>query len=160
MELPAIKPEWRTATVTGLCLSMRQEQDFSALPILADALQDAGCDDDELLARLRGGTADRFASGALVAAVLSDETADAVRWIEEFAAAHDGSMYSDRHSKTYTYAVMIDAAEAWVESRHHLVGGTELEGESVPDEFWERYQLATGKSVPEEHRGSFFSCSC
>lgn len=43
-------PRWRTDDVIGLARGIELEQDFSRLPILADALMDAGCDDDDMLA--------------------------------------------------------------------------------------------------------------
>jgi hypothetical protein len=45
--------EWRTDTTLPLAWQVYESRDFSALPILADALQDAGCDSAELLAHLR-----------------------------------------------------------------------------------------------------------
>jgi hypothetical protein len=33
---------------------MYEARDFSAMPILADALQDAGCDSDDILSHCRG----------------------------------------------------------------------------------------------------------
>ena len=36
---------------------MYESRDFSAMPILADALQDAGCDNDDILNHLRDATA-------------------------------------------------------------------------------------------------------
>jgi hypothetical protein len=33
---------------------MYESRDFSAMPILADALQDAGCEDESILAHCRG----------------------------------------------------------------------------------------------------------
>jgi hypothetical protein len=48
-----IKPEWRTATVMTLARQMYAAEEFSAMPILADALQDAGCDNDALLTHCR-----------------------------------------------------------------------------------------------------------
>jgi len=50
---PALHPDWRTATVLTLTRQMDAAGDFSAVPILADALQDAGCDDDTMLDRCR-----------------------------------------------------------------------------------------------------------
>jgi hypothetical protein len=41
-------PKWRTDTALALARQMYESRDFSAMPILADALQDAGCDDDIL----------------------------------------------------------------------------------------------------------------
>jgi hypothetical protein len=46
-------PAWRTSDVVGLTRAMLASGDFSAVPILADALQDAGCDDEEWLAAMR-----------------------------------------------------------------------------------------------------------
>jgi hypothetical protein len=47
-------PEWRTATAIALAQQMYESREFSAMPILADALQDAGCDNDEVLSHCRG----------------------------------------------------------------------------------------------------------
>jgi hypothetical protein len=46
-------PEWRTDTAVSLARAMYEARDFSALPILADALQDAGCDDEDVLSHCR-----------------------------------------------------------------------------------------------------------
>ncbi len=45
--------EWRTNTVLTLARQMYESREFSAMPILADALQDAGCDNDDILAHCR-----------------------------------------------------------------------------------------------------------
>ncbi|QEG30907.1 hypothetical protein GobsT_57250 [Gemmata obscuriglobus] len=42
-------PEWRTSTAVALAREMYDTRDFSAMPILADALQDAGCDNADIL---------------------------------------------------------------------------------------------------------------
>jgi hypothetical protein len=46
-------PSWRSSTVLTLAQSTYDEKAFDRLPILADALQDAGCDNDEILNHLR-----------------------------------------------------------------------------------------------------------
>jgi hypothetical protein len=46
-------PAWRTSTAAAIAEGMWDAGEFSAAPILADALQDAGCDNDDLLAHLR-----------------------------------------------------------------------------------------------------------
>jgi carbon storage regulator CsrA len=46
-------PQWRTSTVIALARGMFETRDFSTLPILADALQDAGCDNDDILNHCR-----------------------------------------------------------------------------------------------------------
>ena len=47
-------PTWRTSTAVALARGIYDDRAFDRMPILADALQDAGCDDDELLAHCRG----------------------------------------------------------------------------------------------------------
>jgi hypothetical protein len=49
----AFAPAWRTDTAVALARAVEQSRDFSALPILADALQDAGCDNDDTLNHCR-----------------------------------------------------------------------------------------------------------
>jgi hypothetical protein len=44
---------WRTSAVLGLCRQVYDTRDFTAMPILADALQDAGCADEQVLAHCR-----------------------------------------------------------------------------------------------------------
>ncbi len=46
--------EWRTGTARALARTMYESREFSALPILADALQDAGCDSADVLDHCRG----------------------------------------------------------------------------------------------------------
>ncbi|HEV3383949.1 MAG TPA: hypothetical protein VG097_04000 [Gemmata sp.] len=49
-----LNPSWLTSTVLALASQMYDSGDFSALPILADALQDAGCDNSDILDHCRG----------------------------------------------------------------------------------------------------------
>jgi hypothetical protein len=52
---PELDPSWLTSTVRALAQGIRAEKAFERLPILADALQDAGCANEELLDHLRTG---------------------------------------------------------------------------------------------------------
>ncbi len=49
----AFSAEWRTDTAVSLARQMYESRDFSAMPILADALQDAGCDNADILNHCR-----------------------------------------------------------------------------------------------------------
>ena len=51
----AFDPAWRTETAVGLAERMYDSRDFSTMPVLADALEDAGCDHPDMLAHCRGG---------------------------------------------------------------------------------------------------------
>jgi hypothetical protein len=48
-----VRAEWLTTDVVALARTMYESRDFSAMPILADALQDAGCDNEYVLAHCR-----------------------------------------------------------------------------------------------------------
>ena len=49
-------PSWRTSTAVGLARTMHESRDFAAMPILADALEEAGCDRPDVLAHCRADT--------------------------------------------------------------------------------------------------------
>ncbi|VTR96252.1 Uncharacterized protein OS=Sorangium cellulosum (strain So ce56) GN=sce5710 PE=4 SV=1 [Gemmata massiliana] len=50
----SFSPDYRTSTAVALAAQMYEARDFSAMPILADALQDAGCDSADMLDHCRG----------------------------------------------------------------------------------------------------------
>lgn len=50
---PVLDRRWRTADVLGIARGIYEDRDFSRMPILGDALLDAGCDDDQVLAHCR-----------------------------------------------------------------------------------------------------------
>jgi len=71
------------------------------------------------------------------------------RWITEWA---------DQYGVTYTD--MIQAAENYLKFGHYFVRGGTFEGESVPKQFWDHFQVVTGRLVRSDERETFFSCSC
>jgi hypothetical protein len=52
---PNPDPAWLTSSVVALARQMYDRRDFAPMPILADALQDAGCDHADVLAHCRAG---------------------------------------------------------------------------------------------------------
>jgi hypothetical protein len=50
----SVDPSWLTSTVVALARGTYDERAFDRLPILADALQDAGCENADILTHLRG----------------------------------------------------------------------------------------------------------
>lgn len=49
----AFPPEWKTSDAKKVASAIIKSKDFSGMPILADALEDAGCRDSEILSHLR-----------------------------------------------------------------------------------------------------------
>ena len=47
-------PNWLTSDVVAMARGMYETRDFGAMPILADALQDAGCENPDVLTHCRG----------------------------------------------------------------------------------------------------------
>jgi hypothetical protein len=66
----AFSPEWRTDTAVALARQMYESRDFGAMPILADALQDAGCDSEEILSHCRDASAKHVRGCWMVDALL------------------------------------------------------------------------------------------
>jgi hypothetical protein len=50
----AFAPDWQTSTAIAIARQMYDTRDFAAMPILADALQDAGCEEAAVLDHCRG----------------------------------------------------------------------------------------------------------
>jgi hypothetical protein len=95
------------------------------------------------------------ASGETGAASAQPAMSASEQWVRNFA-----------DSVSLHYDVLMGGAADWVRSKEaggwgdYLCFGGLLEGESVPDEFWNHYEAVTGQKVEEDHRGSFFTCSC
>jgi hypothetical protein len=49
----AVDPAWLTSTVVALARGIYDDRAFDRMPILADALQDSGCDNDDVLNHCR-----------------------------------------------------------------------------------------------------------
>ncbi|MCI0638405.1 MAG: hypothetical protein L0Y72_23850 [Gemmataceae bacterium] len=50
----AVDPAWRSAAVVQLAQAIYDEREFDFMPNLADALEEAGCHNDEILSHCRG----------------------------------------------------------------------------------------------------------
>ena len=140
-----MKAEWRTSVVTALCRRMLDTRDFTPAPILADALQDAGCDDERLLAGLRTppppdaplgrenrwirpGHYHRAFVEKLVNIVHSPETAQAVDWLNTFVRKCNSDEFVDDSGDWVTEGRHTYETYEWlVESlREVLVKGGEV----------------------------------
>lgn len=169
-----MKSEWRTSAVVGLCESIRESQDYSTTPILADALEESGCDDLKLLSDLRS-LNDLITSQRLVAEVYSNDSSCAVEDIKTIceeigprALVEEGDGYDEETE--FTYERLMRAAERYLNglnSKHGYGEYTVEHGsETLQDEFqryasrfWKLYALVTGLKTSEMN-DSFFSCTC
>jgi hypothetical protein len=50
-----VEPRWRTSDAVGLARAIYHDRTFDRLPTLADALMDAGCEDEEIINHCRSG---------------------------------------------------------------------------------------------------------
>lgn len=71
------------------------------------------------------------------------------KWITDFAE----NMGSNFHE-------IMAAADDYLESGEYLCRGGDFEGYSIPDEFWDKYEVIKRQKVSEGDRGTFLSCSC
>jgi hypothetical protein len=169
-----MKAEWRTSTVVALCRRMLDIRQFDTMPILADALQDAGCADDKLLAQCQNPELKPVTAERLVNLIYSEETAAAVRWLEQFVRDINYRDYKDEDDTVGTpsdtdphdYEDAILTGFQGVEEGHMFFGtdaGADFFRESGDNvrEFFRNWSLATGVAVPEEAQEKItFSCAC
>ncbi len=73
----------------------------------------------------------------------------AEEWIKDFA-----------QGISLPYDTLMNGADDYIDSQDYLCFGGLLEGESVPEEFWDKYEIIRGIKVHPNKRGTFFSCSC
>jgi hypothetical protein len=49
----SFQPDWRTETAVAIAARMYESKDFSAMPVLADAIEEAGCPDRGMFTHCR-----------------------------------------------------------------------------------------------------------
>lgn len=173
-----MNPDWRTTVVQALCRRMLDSRSFDVLPILADALQDAGCEDEELLTPLRAEGLDPVHAERLVNLIYSEETAAAVHWLEQFAReigdaeASEWDEYAEdlpqdlresQISDFYTYESLIRIGHEAAKGEEIVFGfaGADffMESEGNGREFFRHWSLVTGTPVPDADKVQV-RCAC
>jgi hypothetical protein len=71
------------------------------------------------------------------------------KWISDFADSI-GSNFNE----------LMQGAEDYLKHGDYLVRGGVFEGYSIPDEFWDKYEIIKRIRIEENDRGTFLSCSC
>lgn len=180
----AINPRWLTTNVLDLAAAVRDERDVSRLPILADALMDAGCDDEPLLAYLRSRDdswpeyLDWFVEYQLTRHGREPEADDLLDWLARWSRGVEDAIatvkdygarlgkpgWYDEDPEPMTFAELMNGAAEYLARGEPMRMGANQDYEDVfwPEEnsrrFWEAYERLTGEKVGD--RGSFFSCAC
>lgn len=177
-------PEWRTTAVVELCQAMRESAEYSALPILADELEEAGCTDTNVLNAFREPLPDwssgRDRAGILryLALIYSRETADAVAVIDKIAEIPN-RIGTEPDSLAYEWdednipiatgePVEVDGVEMisrsfdFIENDRYWNEGPLWEGLNLPwGKYWEAFKVVTGVEPTDEFKDyGFFTCSC
>lgn len=182
----AIEPRWLTSTVCDLADAIRNERDAARLPILADALLDAGCDDDELIRYLQSQDQawlesldwflgywqtkhEREAGADDILNWMSRWSRDgidrAIEQVTKLAEAIGGPGYYDDESliqEPMSFADLMNGAAEHVRTGEAMHMGANMNYEDFfwpkSEEFWSNYELLTGETVSD--RESFFRCAC
>lgn len=159
-----IDKRWQTSTVVDLCQAMRQNNDYTTAPILADALEDSGCNLTELLEPMRSGTATRLELQRLVCYVIGGALAKAVKFMDglvskmgstctNYAQYEEQNKWMQKNPnktrKDYykyvdkfhqyenaTYTLLMEAAEHWINTGEHT---TQIGKEDWRDMFSREY---------------------
>ncbi len=91
--------------------------------------------------------------------VVADKEASDVRIARARATIQ---MQADNHG--ITYDEMLEGAKDHAENGAYMVEGGRWEGEGIYNDaakdFWDAYEIVTGRTVDEDDRGGIFSCSC
>jgi hypothetical protein len=153
---------------------MLDSRKFDALPILADALQDAGCTDGDLLEKCQNAQLPPVEAERVVNLVYSDATAAAVRWLEQFARDINYPDYKDdddevgtpSDSNPHTYAYLIEVGRQGIDEGYMNFGsdaGAEFfrDGNHNVREFFRNWSLVTGMAVTDDQQERIgVSCAC
>ncbi len=78
-------PNWLTTDVVAIARGMYESRDFSPMPLLADALQDAGCENEDILNHCR--SARDFSPFSLMGNIIQDAQEDVLNH-SRFAGPH------------------------------------------------------------------------
>jgi hypothetical protein len=149
---------WRTSAVVAICRRIRETGDYSALPILADALQDAGCEEDEVLGPLRS-ELKLTAAQRLVCLVHGGEPAAAVQWLEDIATKF---LRDFPNEELCSYEELMEAADKCVATgQERCLPSADYSiayDEVLAKRFWDHYETVTGTTVDGTQRFVFRCC--
>jgi hypothetical protein len=140
---------------------MLDSREFDAMPILADALEDAGCVDEELLTLCKKPDLKPVQAERVVNLVYSEETAAAVRWLEQFVRDINYRDYKDEDDEVgtesdtdpHSYEEIIETGRQGLDEGAMHFGsddGADFFRRSAENrrEFFRNWSLVTGEEAP------------
>jgi hypothetical protein len=155
-------PSWRTPTVVALCESMRQLQDYSALPILADALEESGYEHWQSLEVMRDTSIPLWQAERMAAIIYSPESLAAIHWIDSYAFNLGVGGYPGGLPQM-TYQMLMEAARKWAANEDDGLGAGSMNWSNLDMKhgktFWKMWALVTARTPPDDTY-EFLSCSC
>lgn len=167
-----MKPKWRTKEVVIMCevllayRVMAGERTFPLMGLLADALEEADCKDEDLLGEVRG-EKDPVLQERLVNIIWSEESEAAVDWLENLGHQIGRSRYEDEPSPKADYKEMVEAGGRAITASYHCWGtdaGSEFfnGNEENRAAFFRNWALVTGVREPgeEKQKSITFRCAC
>ena len=151
---PPDGPRWRTETVLALCRRMRDDKDYSVMPILADALEENGYEDKEgLLASARRGDLPDFMAAVQVALVFSDESAAAVK-VMKSAASVIGLEFTETMKAAWSEYTDGESTDVSMSVSNACM-------DVDWKEFWDAFEVVVLAEIDPEYKGDqFFNCDC
>ena len=158
---------WLTSTVASLCNEMRESGDYSLLPLVGDALLDADCSDEELVAACHNREQSDVMRQRVVCLVLGGEYAAAVRWLEN-AVSEIGYDYDedDEPYRRVNYETLVAAGREAIADGGYCFGTTSgsefFYSDSNKHEFFRSLAIVTGTVPPtiETQDSIYFRCAC
>jgi hypothetical protein len=110
---PEIRPAWWTDAARGLWLEFQATDDAGVLPVLADAFEEAGCDDERLLEGLRC----RFLGPAVLDLATVAYFAEKPRTLSEARRAERLRQIADEAERDgYNRAATAEDIMDWIEN--------------------------------------------
>lgn len=139
--------------------------DFAALPIVADALQEAGCTDESLLAHCQEPNPGRVDGERITNLLFSADTAASVAWLEDFGWYLEFDYRYDEENPRESYAKAIRIGHDAVASgamSYNLSGSNVFGGDGDKlREYFAHWSRVTGVTVPPELPETVsVGCSC
>jgi len=102
------------------------------------------------------------------AAEKESEVEKSKKWIQDFVIEcqeYENEIDYDYIKKeSLTYNNIMRFADEWVDSNQtypeYFYVSESLRNKGLPQEFWDHYEIVTGKKVEEKKKENFFTCSC